>query len=371
MPAVLPSTTRGEPIRIDGVVKHYGRSQALRGVSLEVAAGEFVALLGPSGCGKTTLLRAIAGLEDPESGRIAIGERVCFDGARGTYLAPGKRGVGLIFQSYALWPHMTVAENILFAPNARGEADARTELDRLLVDLKLDGLADRYPSQLSGGQQQRVAIGRMLAARPAVFLMDEPLSNLDAALRFEMRQELRRIHETQGATTVYVTHDQGEALAMADRVAVMDQGTIVQLGEPSAVYRRPATLQVARFLANPVVNVLAGVVRGRELWLGPLRLPLTWPIEEGRCVAVTTRPEDVRVGSESGPRFRVASLMPLGAEAIATLATEGIEITARVSWDRRPPVGELVGLEIPVANINVFDPDSGARIAPVEGAPGS
>ncbi|MFN7975677.1 MAG: ABC transporter ATP-binding protein [Acidobacteriota bacterium] len=357
---------RGKPISIAKVVKRFGKSVALKGVSLEIAAGEFVALLGPSGCGKTTLLRILAGLEDPDEGRLTIGDRVCYDAERFIYVPPGKRDIGLIFQSYALWPHLTVKENILFAPRARGDRDAESAFPRILSDLKLTGLGERYPSQLSGGQQQRVAIGRMLAARPSVFLMDEPLSNLDAALRFEMRHELRRIHETQEATTVYVTHDQGEALAMADRVAVMDAGDIVQVGPPTDVYRRPATLGLARFLANPVVNVLDAEMRGPEVRIGSFQIPIPPGQPNDGRVVVTARPEDIHLnGSSPTARdLKVKDVMPLGAEAIATLSEEGCELLARVSWERRPGVGETVRAEISAGSINIYSADSGRRIGP-------
>ncbi|HLS89687.1 MAG TPA: ABC transporter ATP-binding protein, partial [Limnochordia bacterium] len=244
-------------VRLEGIVKQFGKVRAVDGIDLHIRENEFLVFLGPSGCGKTTTLRCIAGLETVDEGRILIGGRDV------THLPPGKRGIGMVFQSYALFPHMTVAANIGFGLRVKGVD--RTEIDRRVRRaaelLQLGNLLDRYPSQLSGGQRQRVAVARAVVVEPQVLLMDEPLSNLDALLRLSMRAEIKRLQQEIQATTVYVTHDQVEALSLGDRIAVMSEGKIVQLDEPQEVYDNPATVFVGAFIGNPPMNFLTGRVR--------------------------------------------------------------------------------------------------------------
>jgi iron(III) transport system ATP-binding protein len=229
-----------------------GDNEVLKGVSLSVPAGEAVALLGPSGSGKTTLLRAIAGLEQPQSGTVTVGERVFFDGARGVSLPPEQRGLGLVFQSYALWPHRTVFENVVAGLKLRGTPadEIKARVEKVLMQIGLGRLAGRFPSQLSGGQQQRVAIARALVYEPPVILLDEPLSNLDAKLREEARAFLRTLIMSLGLTAIHVTHDQVEAMALADRIVLLHRGAIAQDGAPMMIYNDPATLFAAEFMGS-------------------------------------------------------------------------------------------------------------------------
>jgi iron(III) transport system ATP-binding protein len=247
-------------LTIDGVTKQFGTVRALDGVSFEVADGEFMTLLGPSGCGKSTTLFAIAGLDRPTAGRIVLDGRVFFDGAASTFVPPEARNCGLVFQSYALWPHMTVRENVTFPLKIRRVSAKRAaaEVDQVLTLVEMQPYADRYPHELSGGQQQRVALARTLVYRPSLLLLDEPLSNLDAKLRLRARGWLKQLQAQLGLTTLFVTHDQTEALSLSDRVVVMDGGRIMQIGTPQEIYRNPATPFIADFIGGS--NFLAGTV---------------------------------------------------------------------------------------------------------------
>jgi iron(III) transport system ATP-binding protein len=265
-------------IELRGLHKHFGAVAAVDNVDLRVPPGAFLVLLGPSGCGKTTILRMLAGLEDPTGGEISFGDRVVANGQRGTIVPPGQRGAGMVFQSYALWPHMTVRGNVDWPLKVQGwDARARQErIQEVLQLLSIADLAERYPNEISGGQQQRVAIARTIAPRPRVLLFDEPLSNLDAKLRTEMRTELLRVHRLTNATSVYVTHDQVEALTMATHVAVMRAGRVEQFGSPLELLERPATPFVATFMGTPPANLVQaqqhnGHYRYKELDLGTAR----------------------------------------------------------------------------------------------------
>ncbi len=252
-------------VTLEKVWRTFGPHVAVQDLSLSINDGEFLVLLGPSGCGKTTSLRMLAGLERPTSGIIKLDERIVND------VPPGDRDIGMVFQSYALYPHMTVYGNLIFGPRVRREDKNATQ--RALLDvaqvLGLEKLLDRRPSQLSGGQRQRVALGRALLRQPKLFLMDEPLSNLDAALRGQVRAELVRLHRTFGITTVYVTHDQVEAMTMADKIAVMFNGRLQQAGSPQDIFNNPSNLKVATFIGSPPMNILQGVLRGEgsQLWI--------------------------------------------------------------------------------------------------------
>ena len=296
-------------IGIANLRKSYGEAVAVDGISLDVPAGQMLVLLGPSGCGKTTTMRCIAGLEVPDSGTISIGDRPVFDTASRTNIAVNKRNVGMVFQSYAIWPHMTVAENVAYPLDMGrvGAAEKHKRVTDILALVGLQGVAGRGASYLSGGQMQRVALARSLVMRPSVLLFDEPLSNLDARLRDHLRVELRELQTSLGITSVYVTHDQREALALADVMAVMQQGRIVQIGDPVSVYRRPATAAIADFLGYS--NIFPASVAARDAGGGvvvaldgqthagqPCRLvAATPPPAEATALAACVRPEDAQI----------------------------------------------------------------------------
>jgi iron(III) transport system ATP-binding protein len=296
-------------VAVDGVSKRFGPVRAVDGISLTVADGQLLTLLGPSGCGKTTTLRMIAGLEQNDTGRIVIGDRVVSDAASGVFVAPERREIGMVFQSYAIWPHMTVAANVGYPLEVRrrprGEVLAR--VTEVLGMMQMEHLAGRPATQLSGGQQQRVAIARALVFEPRVLLMDEPLSNLDAQLREQMRLELRALQQRLGITTVYVTHDQEEAMVLSDEIAVMHEGRVVQRADPPTIYTRPATRTVAAFFGTP--NLLPAKAReirregdgvfarvDGEGWEGWCAAPSG--LQAGDAVTVVVRPEIIRLGGE-------------------------------------------------------------------------
>jgi iron(III) transport system ATP-binding protein len=302
-------------IRVEGLIKRFGASKesvaAVAGIDFEVGPGEVVTLLGPSGCGKTTTLRCVAGLERAEAGRITIGERIVVDVAAGIFVPPHRRNLGMVFQSYAIWPHMTVLENVAYALEGQriSKAERKTLALAALDKVKLAHLADRPAPRLSGGQQQRVAIARAMVGRPQVLLFDEPLSNLDARLRLEMRSELRRIQREIGLSSIYVTHDQAEALAVSDWIVLMKDGRIIERGRPLDIYRYPRRVFTAQFLGT--TNLIAGTVEsvdaasghvavttpfGRIVGLDPSRA-----LAAGARVRVSIRPEDLSTAESAGP----------------------------------------------------------------------
>jgi multiple sugar transport system ATP-binding protein len=304
-------------IRLKGVSKHYGSDVvAIANVTLEIAPGEFMVLVGPSGCGKSTLLRIIAGLEELTAGNVTIGERDV------THLAPQARDIAMVFQSYALYPHMTVRENLAYGLKARGvrKSAIRERVESVATMLGLEDLLDRRPPQLSGGQRQRVAIGRATVREPRAFLMDEPLSNLDAKLRVSMRAELQRLHQRLGTTTVYVTHDQVEAMTLGDRVAVLHDGVLQQCDSPKNLFDRPTNLFVAAFIGSPQMNLVEAELVDGEARFANYRLPLTDSQKRlgNRTVVLGVRPTDLLIGngSRSGASLEVeASLVEeLGSE---------------------------------------------------------
>jgi iron(III) transport system ATP-binding protein len=289
-------------IAFAGVTKHFGRTAAVDGVSLDIGAGEFFVVLGPSGCGKSTLLRLVAGLEPLDDGRIALNGRPVADA--GLHVAPEERGVAVVFQSYALWPHMTVARNVAFPAESSSlkKDDVRRIVDEALSAVSLTEFSERRPAALSGGQQQRVALARCLASRASTVLMDEPLANLDPHLRSTMEEELSRVHRAAGATTLYITHDQREAMALADRIAVMESGKFLQVADPVTLYERPTCEAVARFIGRSAV--LDGTVRmvtgeRAAVEVGPLTLEASCATgtREGPCRLVV-RPHQVRLAPE-------------------------------------------------------------------------
>jgi iron(III) transport system ATP-binding protein len=355
-------------IVIERLTKRFGQVRAVDGLDLTIEDGRFVCLLGPSGCGKTTTLRILAGLEFPDGGRIRAGDRVLSDGGSGAFVPPEKRGVGLVFQSYALWPHMTVAQNVAFGLEERHwPRDRRTaRVNELLELLRIGELGARYPSQLSGGQQQRVALARSLAPGTDLLLLDEPLSNLDAQLRLEMRAELKRLHERLGTTIVFVTHDQLEAMTMATDVAVMKDGRLQQYAAPLEVYRRPANEFVAAFMGSPAMNML----RRDDAATGDLaRRVVEWLGRGGRPLpavrTVGVRPEAIGIGADAAgasvDRWReqvtVEAVLPTGAEWIVRIRSGGAVMFALATRDPLLDSGAQVSIEVPRDAFHLFDGD--------------
>ncbi len=350
-------------ITIKNLSKHFGNVAAVYHVSLTVESGSFLTLLGPSGCGKTTLLRCVAGLEDPDGGEIYIGDKLIFSHAKGISVPAGQRELGMVFQNYALWPHMKVDKNIAFALEIQklGKEEMQKRVQQSLAEVKMEGFADRYPREMSGGQQQRIALARMLAYRPKVFLMDEPLSNLDARLRMDMRAELKRLHFSSGATTIYVTHDQVEALTMSSCVAVMRDGVIQQMDTPDRVYRFPANLFVADFIGNPKVNLLEGVIEGS----GCVKLEgfaVTANTRSARgAVVLAVRPEDIAIFTQPVPdavEFNAYSVLPAGADTTIVARRGNTELNVREMGISKIRMDEKIWLKFDPASLNLYDKQS-------------
>jgi ABC-type sugar transport system ATPase subunit len=335
-------------IALDRITKTYPTGHiAVTGVDLEVRDGEFMVLVGPSGCGKSTLLRLIAGLETPESGRILLNADDV------TQLGPQPRDLAMVFQSYALYPHMTVRENLAYGLRVRrtDAAAIRTRIGAVADALEIESLLDRRPSQLSGGQRQRVALGRAMVREPKAFLFDEPLSNLDPSLRAQARAELLRLHRRLQTTIVYVTHDQEEAMTLADRVAVMRAGAIEQVGPPLEVYSRPANTFVAGFIGSPPMNLLPAPVLGVSAPAGAV---------------VGVRPHDVVIGNDGPLRATVDLVEPRGHDAVVHATLQGDtpgEVVAVVRASQAPSFGDSVTISFARDAMHVFDRMSGARIA--------
>jgi multiple sugar transport system ATP-binding protein len=347
-------------IVIDKVRKDFGGVTALQEVSLAVADGEFVALLGPSGCGKTTLLRIVAGLETETSGRIRIGDRD-INGLR-----PAARGLAMVFQNYAVFPHMNVYENIAFGLRMQKKPDATVDrqVKKAAGLLKIEPFLERYPGRLSGGQRQRVAVARALAVEPAVLLMDEPLSNLDALLRLEMRAELKAVLREAGTTTIYVTHDQTEAMGLADRIAVMYGGRIVQIDSPWVVYARPATAFVGGFVGSPPMNFLAATAENGAVRLGGQQLRA--PMASGP-VTVGFRGEDVRLTDPAeGLPLDIRVAEPMGSHLLITGSAAGATVRVVAPPDSRLGAGDRVGLALAAERVVFMDPASGNSLGGVQ-----
>ena len=354
-------------IRINNLTKKFGKVVALDHVSLVIDPGTFVTLLGPSGCGKTTLLRCVAGLEDPDGGEIYIGDKLVFSYDKGISLPSSKRDLGLVFQNYALWPHMKVDKNITFALEIqkmpKAEMDQRVK--ESLKEVQMEGYEDRYPREMSGGQQQRIALARMLAYRPKVFLMDEPLSNLDARLRMDMRTELKRLHHISGATTIYVTHDQVEALTMSTNIAVMREGVVQQFDTPDKVYHFPANLFVADFIGNPKVNLLDGVVNGKNsVDLGKFNITINTSNANG-SVVVGIRPEDIAISPQPIPgavEFSAYSVLPSGADSTIVAHLGELELIIKEMGISKIQMDERIWLNFDPQTLNLYDKASGDLI---------
>jgi multiple sugar transport system ATP-binding protein len=344
---------------------------AVDGVSLTVAKGELMVLVGPSGCGKTTLLRLIAGLEEIDGGTIRIGDQVVND------IAPKDRDVAMVFQNYALFPHMTAFDNIAFGIKFRGvpKDEIRRRVDEAARMLQLDGLLDRRPHELSGGQRQRVALGRAIVRQPRVFLLDEPLSNLDAQMRLETRAELARLHARLGATMIFVTHDQAEAMTLGQRLCVMRGGRVMQVGAPMDIYRRPANVFVAKFIGSPGMNLLPGMLSsaaGEPVFEvptsngAPLRLRLAQLLANevaaraGQRLLLGLRPEDLRVTGQGteGLEARVEVCEPLGHETLLYLSAGAQSLVARVASGEPFTVGQPVRVACQFEQARLFDATS-------------
>jgi multiple sugar transport system ATP-binding protein len=345
-------------IALCGVSKRFGRTPVVEDVDLRIAEGEFFTLVGPSGCGKSTLVSLIAGLDRPSAGTIR------FDDETVTDRPPRERDVAMVFQSYALYPHMTVAENIAFPLRLRNwpHADVAAAVARVARSLGIEALLARRPHELSGGQRQRVALGRALVRRPRVFLLDEPLSNLDARLRLEMRAELKRLHAEYQITTVYVTHDQEEAMALSDRAAVLNGGRIQQCDAPMTLYDEPANLFVAGFIGSPPINTLDA-----ESLAGIVRLP---PQTPSRGAVVGIRPADVHVSAEPSAcalPVDVTVCEPTGSDLWVIGRWRRHSLTGRGRVGERPAPGDTVYFELAPDRLHVFDGASGARLARARG----
>lgn len=340
-------------VRLNAVTKKWTGDPAVDAVSFTVREGDFVALLGPSGCGKSTTLRLIAGLDLPTSGTIHIGEQDV------THLPPAKRGVSMVFQSYALFPHLSVAENILFGLKVRKlpPNEQRTRLAKAADMLGLEKLLDRKPSQLSGGQQQRVALGRAIVAETPICLMDEPLSNLDAQLRVEMRREIRELQQKLGITMIYVTHDQLEAMTMSDQVVLMNAGRIEQDATPTTIYDAPSTIFAARFIGTPPMNIVP--LSQLDGDLGWLALPRNVSSRAGE-LAIGVRPELIRVG-ENGLKSKVVSIEYLGADSLIETRAGEARFVARIPGKASCQVGDELALVWDPEVTHWFDLSSGRR----------
>ena len=349
-------------VELSGIRKSYGSAEVIHGVDLAVAEGEMLVLVGPSGCGKSTLLRMIAGLEPITAGELRIGD------VRVNEARPRDRNIAMVFQNYALYPHMTVRQNIDL--NMRIAGIGRAEIARRVAHaaqlLEIEELLDRKPAQLSGGQRQRVAMGRAIVRDPSVFLFDEPLSNLDAKLRVQMRSEIKTLHEMVKTTSIYVTHDQIEAMTLADRVVVMNDGRIEQIGAPIELYRTPQNLFVASFIGSPAMNILdAAAGDGGQARLGSgnmLALPPCGSVSERTPLKIGIRPEDIKVGSSGSLTARVGLVEPTGAQTI--LKTHlGAEPVVVVVGDYEPHrLGDDLRLHFPVDRLHVFDAGTGQRL---------
>ncbi|MXQ09163.1 sn-glycerol-3-phosphate ABC transporter ATP-binding protein UgpC [Alphaproteobacteria bacterium GH1-50] len=348
-------------VTLSNVIKRYGDVQVIHGVDLGIEDGEFCVFVGPSGCGKSTLLRMVAGLEETTDGKINIGSRDV------TRLDPAERGVAMVFQTYALYPHMTVEENMGFGLKMNGHpaSEIKAKVAEASKILKLDEYLKRKPAALSGGQRQRVAIGRAIVRGPEVFLFDEPLSNLDAELRVEMRVEIARLHKEIGATMIYVTHDQVEAMTLADKIVVLRLGNIEQVGAPLDLYRDPDNRFVAGFIGSPAMNFMAGRVQGGAVEVAGLGRTVTPQVTlpgEGTAVTVGIRPEHVTI-DPSGDSHSVDLTEALGGVSYAYLTSDtGERMIVEERGDIRSKEGDRVGLRFDDARIYLFDSATEARI---------
>jgi multiple sugar transport system ATP-binding protein len=360
-------------VTFDHMYKKYGDDViAVNDLNLEVGDGEFICLVGPSGCGKTTALRCVAGLEEITDGKLLIGDRVVNN------VAPKDRDIAMVFQSYALYPHMSVYDNLAFGLKLRKMK--KEEIDRRVQEgakiLGLEKFLDRKPKALSGGQRQRVALGRAIVREPAVFLMDEPLSNLDAKLRVQTRAEIARLHQRLGTTTVYVTHDQVEAMTMGDRIAVMKDGILQQVGTPQELYDHPVNIFVAGFIGSPSMNFAETTAEGKDLMFGGAKLELSGEQAraadsrpQGASVLIGFRPEHIELanGTTGSDAVRFPATVDvveyLGNEELIHAQAEGNEIVALLPSDKKVKPGDQVAFAVPMEKLHIFDPESEKTLA--------
>lgn len=363
-------------IELKQIHKRFAGQPILKNIDLIVEEGDFMTFLGPSGCGKTTTLRVIAGLENPEGGVVRIGGTTVADGDKLQFVAPAKRGLNLVFQNYALWPHMTVMDNVAFGLTMKKlpKAEIRQKVEATLAKLHILPYKDRYPSELSGGQQQRVAIARAIVTEPRILLLDEPLSNLDAKLRVEMRSELKRLHRELNTTVIYVTHDQSEALTLSTKVAVFFEGSLLQVDTPRNLYRRPQHLRIADFIGNPKINFLPAVyarsVNGAPTACidSPLgRLNLDGLLPEGAgAVTLALRPEDVGISREplaGATPFQVYSVLPAGSETLIELQNGDTRLLVKEIGESDYPLDETVWVNVDRQKLLVYDTEGGGLLS--------
>ena len=364
-------------IVLTGINKYYGTNRVLKDVDLTIEDGEFMTLLGPSGCGKTTTLRVIAGLEKPQSGSIVMDGKRIVNAAESFFAPPAKRGLNLVFQSYALWPHMTVFDNVAFGLRVKHtpKDEIKKLVENALSRMQIGEYAGRYPSELSGGQQQRVAIARAIATPVELLLLDEPLSNLDAKLRVDMRSELKRLHEEMGTTIIYVTHDQVEALTLSTRIAVFFNGHIEQVASPMSLYQNPASVRIAEFIGNPKINLTGGKAKRTEAGLEVESAFGNFTFQKSDCTdkipdgtfdcRIGFRPEEVtvsRTAFKDAVECRVYSSMPAGSETLIRLSVAGESFLAKRLGIRHYKADETVYAAIAPEKINVFDASSGVLV---------
>jgi len=347
-------------ISIRNVTKRYGKGPAvIHGIDADIADGEFIVIVGPSGCGKSTLLRMVAGLEEISGGEIAISGRIVND------IEPSERDIAMVFQNYALYPHMSVYDNMAYGLKIANvpKKEIRQRVDKAAGILQLSALLDRRPRELSGGQRQRVAMGRAIVRDPEVFLFDEPLSNLDAKLRAQTRIEIRKLHAELGVTSLFVTHDQVEAMTLAQRMVVMNDGRVEQIGTPETVYARPASTFVAAFIGSPPMNLLRGHADGCAFHLGGQVLPLAEPAPRNGDLILGLRPEHAALGTDKGWPLQVDLLEMLGAERLVHGRLAGAPFTVRIDGTLPPPrEHSTVALQWPTRQLHWFDAGTGARI---------
>jgi multiple sugar transport system ATP-binding protein len=356
-------------IELIDIKKQYGDTKIVKGVNFTVEDGEFAVIVGPSGCGKSTLLRMIAGLEDISSGELRI------DGEVANQISPDKRGIAMVFQSYALYPHMSVAENIGFALTLKkhDKQEIKQRVDEAAKMLQLEHLLDRKPAELSGGQRQRVAIGRAIVKRPKVILFDEPLSNLDAKLRVQMRAELQRLHKEFGSTIVYVTHDQVEAMTMAEKIIVLNQGVISQMGQPMDLYKQPENTFVAEFIGVPKMNLITGNIDANNnqqfLCENGLQVPLNHAFESSNeTQQLGIRPEHIQISAEAGDwQYEIMIVERLGIETYVHLQRDNEQtLIVRLEGDHDLATGNKISLHFPAERCCVFNPDGQLQTVLIE-----
>ncbi len=365
-------------IELKNIEKYYGKNHVLKDINLVIEDGEFMTLLGPSGCGKTTTLRVVAGLEKPQGGYMYMGDKEVINAPEKFYEEPGKRHLNLVFQSYALWPHMTVFENVAFGLEVAKvpKEEIRSKVETALERMRIGQFIDRYPSELSGGQQQRVAIARAIVSEPEVLLLDEPLSNLDAKLRIEMRSEIKRLHQELGTTIIYVTHDQTEALTMSTKIAIFFEGVLEQVAPPLELYQNPVSLRVADFVGNPKVNFVPGKARVKQgvmqvesalgrMEFGKESFTDELPKEPEFEAVLGIRPELIEISTSPRERAleaKVYSVMPAGSETTVYLEIGDEKILSKQNGLKQFVPDEKVWVRIDPERINVFAKDSGRLV---------